>query len=311
VTGRRRVRSILRALSIALAVAASGAQALELQAHRGGRGLWPENTLSAFDQALALGVDTLELDIALTADDVVVVTHDVALNAVHTRDADGAWLAATGPRIRSLSLAQLQRHDVGRIRPGTAYAKQFAGQTPRDGERVPTLSAVFALVRARKADTASPEIMVRALLQEIDKAGMAQRVTVQSFDWRTLALVGELAPGMPRGYLTSARSTLRDSRWTAGLNAAAFASTPQLVKAAVGEGDGGATWSPSADDVTPEAVSQAQALGLRVVPWTVNRRAEMSALMDLGVDGLITDFPDVLRDAMRARGIRLPPAYAP
>lgn len=322
-----KARATLAALLVALA--ANGASALELQAHRGGRGLWPENTLAAFDGALRLGVDTLELDIALTADDVVVVSHDTALNAAHTRDAEGAWLAADGPSIRSQTLAQLQRHDVGRIRPGTAYARQFPDQTARDGERVPTLVAVFALVAARGADrvrfnietkidpvrpdaTAPPETMVRALLAEIERAGMTRRVTLQSFDWRTLALAGERMPTLPRAYLTSARGNLRDRRWTDGLDAADFASVPALVKAAAGPGPGAGpvTWSPAAGDVTAADVREAHALGLAVVPWTVNDRAQMAGLIDLGVDGLITDRPDMLRDLMRERGLPLPAAPA-
>lgn len=148
--------------------------------------------------------------------------------------------------------------------------------------------------------------MVRALLAEIDKAQMGGRVTIQSFDWRTLALVGQLAPQMPRAYLSSAR-TLKDSRWTAGLDAAQFASTPQLVKAAAGTAGGPVIWSPAYNDLTRPAIKEAQGLGLKVLPWTVNQRADMLRLMDWGADGLITDYPDVLRDLMRERGLSLPP----
>lgn len=303
----------------------AAAEPFDLQAHRGGRGLWPENTLAAFDKAITLGVTTLELDIAMTADDVVVVSHDTALNREHTRDATGAWLPVDGPSIRSLTYAQLQTYDIGRIQRGTDYARQFAYQSPRDGERIPTLAAVFAMVQARSAetvrfnietktdptrpdDTATPDAMVRALLAEIDKAGMASRVTVQSFDWRTLALVGQRAPGMPRAYLTTAR-TLADRRWTDDIDAAAYASTPQLVKAAAGTRSGPAVWSPSSRDATSMTVTEARSLGLQVIPWTVNKRNEMSLLIGLGVDGLITDYPDVLRDVMRAQGMALPVAY--
>ena len=308
-----------------MALALTAAHAFDLQAHRGGRGLWPENTLHAFDQAITLGVTTLELDIALTADDVVVVSHDMALNPDHTRDATGAWLPATGPLIRSLTLAQLQAYDVGRLRPGSKYAEQFATQTPKDGERIPTLAAVFALVKERRADavrfnietkldptrpddSAPPEAMVRALLAEIDKAGMAQRVTIQSFDWRALALAGQLAPTMPRAYLTTAR-TLKDSRWTAGLNAAEFNSTPQLVKAAAGATPGPVVWSPSGNDVTSASVKEAQSLGFQVIPWTINKQVDMTNLMRLGIDGIITDYPNRVRDIMADRGMRLPKAY--
>jgi len=309
------------------AIAPKAKQHFDLQAHRGGRGLAPENTLAAFSNAMNLGVTTLELDIGLTADGVVVVSHDTALNADHTRDARGAWLTAKpAPSVRSLTLAQLQTYDVGRLNPESNYGKQFALQQPRDGERIPTLAALFAQVQARGADaarvhfnietkidptkpdeTAAPEPMVRALLAVIDKAQMADRVTVQSFDWRTLALVGQLAPTMSRAYLSTPR-TLKDKRWTAGLDAAGFGSTPRLVKAAAGTSGGPLVWSPAFADLDAAQVKEAQGLGMKVLPWTVNQRADMIRLMDLGVDGIITDYPDVLRDLVRERGLPLPPS---
>lgn len=302
--------------------APGSSRSFDLQAHRGGRGLAPENTLAAFSQAAALGVDTLELDIGLSADGVVVVSHDTRLNPDHTRDAQGRWLPAQGAPIRSLTLAQLQTYDVGRLNPATTYGRQFATQQPRDGERIPTLAQLFGRMKEQGAtrvrfnietkidptqpdETAAPEPMVRALLAEIERVGVASRVTVQSFDWRTLALVGRLAPQLPRAYLTSAR-TLRDSRWTAGLAAADFGATPRLVKAAAGEGGAPVIWSPAFADLTPEALREAHALGLAVLPWTVNQRADMARLLDWGVDGLITDYPDVLRSVMAERGLPLP-----
>jgi len=295
---------------------------IDLQAHRGGRALAPENTLAAFSKAVGLGVTTLELDIGLTADDVVVISHDTVLNPDHTRDARGAFLASKGPAIRSLRLSQLQVYDVGRIDPASNYGKAFPKQLTNDGERIPTLAALFNRVRemgadqvrfnietklepARPDETASPDQMVRALLAEIDKAGMSQRVTIQSFDWRSLALVGQQVPQLPRAYLTSPR-TLKDSRWTSGLRIEDFGSAPRLVKAAAGDSKGPVIWSPAFNDLTPALVKEAQALGLRVVPWTVNDRADMARLMDWGVDGLITDDPAILRDVMSERGVPLP-----
>ena len=126
---------------------ATAAQAFDAQGHRGARGLAPENTVPAFDQALAIGVQTLELDIGLTADNVVVVGHDPVLNPAIVREPSGRWLAAPGPSIRSLTLAQLQAYDVGRIDPQAPFAKTFATQQPCDGTRMPTLAALFARVR--------------------------------------------------------------------------------------------------------------------------------------------------------------------
>lgn len=314
---------LLPVLALALlATLADPALAFDLQAHRGGRGLRPENTLPAFEHALALGVDTLELDIGVTADGAVVISHDPYLNPLITRDADGRWLEGSkGPLLKSLTLAQLQAYELGRIQPGSAYASTFSTQQPVDGIRMPTLAALFDRVRTlgadrvrfnietkidpnRPQDTVDAEVMTRALLRVVDTAGMHARVTIQSFDWRTLQLVQRLAPAIPTAYLTiqsANNDNVRDGAWTAGWKLAEHGSVPRLVKAA-----GGTLWSPNAGALTEPLVREAQALGLVVLPWTVNDPAAMERILDWGVDGLITDYPDRLRVVLRQRGIALP-----
>lgn len=293
----------------------------DLQGHRGARGLAPENTLPAFERALEIGVTTLELDVGVTADGVVVVSHDPYLNPLIVRDAAGQWLPGSkGPLIRSLSFAQLQAYELGRIKPETPYAAQFNTQQPHDGTRMPALAALFDRVKALRADTVrfnietkldprepndtvSPEAMTQALLKVVRDAGMTSRVTVQSFDWRSLQLVQKLEPSIPTVYLSfqnANNNTIADGQWTAGFKIADYPSLPAMVKAA-----GGAVWSPNGGAVTPELVKQAQALGLKVVPWTVNNPAEMEKLVDWGVDGLITDYPDRMRAVLQARKLPL------
>ena len=318
--------SLMRHLGLAALLCwCAGVSAFDLQGHRGARGLAPENTLAAFERALDIGVTTLELDVGITADGVVVVAHDRALNPAITRDASGQWLTAKGPLIHSLSLAQLQAYDVGRTDPASSYARQFAAQQARDGERMPTLTALFALVRARGADavrfnietklnplnpqeTASPEEFVSRVLPLIEQSGMASRVTLQSFDWRTLQLAQQRMPSLVTAYLSIQGNNfdnIRTPGWTAGLRIEDHGhSVARMVKAA-----GGAVWSPSLNNLTEDVVRQAQALGLKVIPWTVNTPADMQRLMDWGVDGLITDYPDQLRELMRARGLPLPAAF--
>jgi glycerophosphoryl diester phosphodiesterase len=301
-------------------VLALGAQAFDLQGHRGARGHLPENTLAAFDHAMSLGVTTLELDVGVTADGVVVVHHDRALNPSITRDASGQWLASTGPRLNALTLAQLQAYDVGRIRPGTAYAREFVHQQALDVTRVPTLDALFERVAQRgaqavrfnietkidpraPADTLAPDAFVQALLASVDRHGMAERVMVQSFDWRTLRLVQQMRPRIPTAYLTSTGTLAGDTGlWTAGLTLGSHGgSIPALVKAA-----GGSIWSPGFRDLTGESLREAHALGLQVIPWTVNEPADIERMLGLGVDGLISDYPDRVRDVMRERRMALP-----
>ena len=302
------------------------AAAFDLQGHRGARGLAPENTLAAFERALEVGVTTLELDIGLTADGVVVIAHDPHLNPALTRDGSGRWLAgAKGPLLRSLTMAQLQAYDVGRIDPGTSYAGTFASQQPRDGMHIPSLAALFDRVKALGAndvrfnietkinpnqpqDTVGPEAMVGALMQVVREAGMTARVSIQSFDWRTLRLVRQLEPSIPTVCLTiqtAKNDNLRDGDWTGGLKFADHGSAPKMAKAA-----GCAVWSPNGGAVTEPLVRQGRALGLKVVPWTINDPADMERLIGWGVDGLITDYPDRLRGVMQARNLALPKALA-
>jgi glycerophosphoryl diester phosphodiesterase len=312
---------------ICLAAALSlPAFALDLQGHRGARGLAPENTLPAFERALELGVTTLELDIGVTADGVVVISHDPYLNPSITRDASGQWLQGTkGPLLKSLTAAQVQAYDVGRINPDTPYAKTFAAQQPRDGTRIPTLQSLFDRVKALGAnevrfnietkihpaqpdDTASAEAMARALLKVVRDAGMAQRVAIQSFDWRTLRVVQQLEPSIPTVCLTiqTANSdNVQSGDWTAGLKLADHGSAPKMAKAA-----GCAVWSPNGGAVTEASVKEAQALGLKAIPWTINNPADMERLAGWGVDGIITDYPDRLRTVMQARGLPLPKPLA-
>ena len=315
---------IIGSVAVLAAALALPALAFDLQGHRGTRGNAPENTLPAFDRALEIGVTTLELDIGVSADGVVVISHDPYLNPAITRDAGGRWLAGPkGPLIRTLTLAQLQTYELGRIDPDTAYARTFSTQQPRDGTRMPTLAALFNRVKALGADgvrfnietkihpahpgdTVGPEEMVRSLLKVVNDAGLAQRVSIQSFDWRTLRLVQQLAPGMPTVYLTiqtANNDNLQSGEWTAGMKLPDHGSAPRMVKAAAG-----AAWSPNGGALTEALVREAQALGLKVVPWTINTPADMERFISWGVDGIITDYPDRLRTVLQARGVALPPS---
>jgi glycerophosphoryl diester phosphodiesterase len=301
------------------------AAALDLQGHRGARALAPENTLAGFDRALQVGVNTLELDVGVSRDGVLVISHDPRLNPDLTRDDSGQWLATAGPPLISLSLEQLRRYDVGRIKPGTRYALTYPEQRSADGERMPTLDDLFELVAARGAHsvrfnietkltptepdlTPPPEAFAALIVQTLRRHGMAKRATVQSFDWRTLLAVQQLAPEVVTAALTVRQrwlDNLGDGRWTAGLRLADHGqSVPRLVKAA-----GARVWSPFHGELSAELVAEAQALGLQVVPWTVNEPGRMHQLLDWRVDGLITDHPDRARRVMAERGLPLPPAW--
>lgn len=323
------LRAYFMPLTMAAALAVAPAHAFDLQGHRGARGWMPENILPAFEHALRTGVDTLELDIGVSADGVVVVGHDARLNPAITRNSDGSWLdPASAPLVKSLTAEQLQRFDVGRILPGTPYAATFSTQQGLDGVRMPTLRQVFERVRAlgadhvrfkietrispaRADDTVSADAMAFALLKAINDAGMVSRVSIQSFDWRTLKRVESLDPRIPTVYLTVQNAAnplagnLVDGLWTGGLRLADFENAATMVKAA-----GAKVWSPNFSALTQALVQQAQALGLKVIPWTVNAMADIDRLIAWGVDGIISDYPDRVRDVMAQRGLPLPKAVA-
>ncbi len=315
---------------------------LDIQGHRGARGLLPENTLPAFARALSIGVTTLELDCAITRDGVVVVSHDSTLNPEITRDAgnatEGRWITRDDWPITQLTFDELQRFDVGRIDPASEYAKRFPQQQAIDGTRMPKLEDVFALARRagnthvrfnietkisplRPERTAAPAAFAVALIKVIKNNKLQQYAAVQSFDWRTLAVVQSDAPEIKTVYLSAQQPFMdnilaheKSSPWNAGLHVSQFNdSVPRMISAAAGATTS-AIWSPCSNDVDAASVNEAHALGLQVVVWTVNTEADMQKMIALGVDGIISDYPDVLRRVAGENGFALPaptPAFTP
>ncbi len=270
---------------------------IEIQGHRGARGLWPENTAEGFRRTVALGVDSIETDVAVTADGVAVLSHDPALHPDMARLEDG-WIAGPGPAIGSMTLAQLRRYDVGRLRPGSALAARFPRLVGIDGLGTPTLAEGLAASAPVVLDveiktfpdgkhvTASPETMVDLVVAGAVAAGALARLVVRSFDWRGLSHLRLHYPAVSCAVLTSPETS--NATWWDGVQpgesvaatAARFAGT-------------GATWAPEWKSIEAADVARAHALGLRVVPWTVNDPEAMRRLLAWGCDGLCTDEPDV------------------
>ena len=323
------IRVGLIAATVLLAALTGPAVAIDLQGHRGTRGLAPENTLAAFKTALAIGVTTLETDLALTRDGVLVLSHEPRLYAALTRGSDGRWLSEDGATIFSLKADELAQYDIGRLNPAHKYAAQWTEQKASDGERIPTLQQLFELARDARSPGGRPvrfnietkitptngdstpdaERYARAVVDAVRAAKMSERVTVQSFDWRTLREVKKLAPKLWTACLTidssSMSTVLPDasgaSPWHAGLKAADYGgSLPRMAQAA-----GCGTWAPFWRNVTADNIAEAHALKLKIIPWTVNDPIEIERLAALGVDGIITDYPDRARRALAARNVAI------
>jgi glycerophosphoryl diester phosphodiesterase len=240
--------------------------------HRGARARRPENTLPAFEYAIEQGVDVLELDVAVTRDNVPVVSHDPLINVTICSG------PKTGIPIHTLTLAELQVYDCG--------AKQnpnFATQQPVPGTHIPKLDDVFALSKGTRVWfnvetkifvdhpelTPGPEAFTQLILDSIRKHGIQNRVILQSFDPRTLRVMKKLDPSIPRSALFE-----KKREWPEV--AQEFAAT---------------IFSPEYHLVTAERVAKAHAAGQQVVPWTVNKPEDWQRLVDAKVDAIISDDP--------------------
>lgn len=295
-----------------------------LEGHRGARGHAPENTLAAFRKALEIGVTTLEMDLALTKDGVLVVSHNPELNPDITRGPDGKFLSANGPAIRGLTLGEVKQYNVGRLNPDRPYAGQFATQQPSEDERIPTLQEVVSLVRDKqvrldieiKTDPTRPNLtadiptFAKAVVDFLRAEKLSDRTVVQSFDFRALKEVKSLDPTIATSCLTIERGESDNvqagrpgvSPWLGGLDIAEFkGNLPALVKKT-----GCQIWAPFFRDLSEARLQAAHDLGLKVVVWTVNAPTDIATMLDRGVDGIISDYPDRVREAMKAKGMALP-----
>jgi len=259
----------------------------DIQGHRGARGLLPENTWPAFALALRLGVTTLELDTNLTADDQLIVCHDTELNTALCRNPDGS--AVTRQPIRALELAMLTELDCGSV-PNP----RFPAQEVSPGASMPSLRGLLEKVAAYEAEHARTPVAFNIefkvpenfpdrdlataadeMIGAVSEAGIGPRTTIQSFDPRFLELVRARAPHLKRAMLLGTDHT----------------PTSML---ALARRVGAAVISPHHDHVDTDLVRLCDEAGFALIPWTVNDRDRMRALIELGVDGIITDYPDRL-----------------
>lgn len=261
---------------------------MQIIGHRGARGLWPENTLAGFQRAMNSGVKAFELDVNLTRDRVVVVTHDAQLNYEITQYRNGEWLMESDLRsIRLTNYEDIRQYGVGQIRPNSNYAKTFPNQQEIVGQKIPTLSDVLTLVCDRAAVTievksfdddleviVAPQIFVDCLQQVIESVTTPwDDITISSFDWRVLEAVHEIMPGIPTAALTEKHNEQ-------------YIDVVAQVK-----NIGATTWSPEYTDLNQHLVDRAHSIGLKVVTWTVNDPKSIELLEKMGVDGVITDYP--------------------
>jgi glycerophosphoryl diester phosphodiesterase len=307
--------------------AQAAVSAFDVQGHRGTRGWRPENTLPAFEYAIDLGVTTLELDTGITADGVVVVCHNPIISPKLCLSSSGQPLPRR-PRllIKNLTLAEVQAFDCGSLNPDPV---NFPQQQAVPGTFMPTLQQVFDLAEAknpnirynieskinplRPCETVGPQTCAQKLVELITQNNLIERTNIQSFDWRVLWAVKSLNPAIRTSALVrqvkGKPGTLKSapgmrSPFLAGLDFNQFEGNIAALLRAAGFID---RYSPNFETLLPESpnfiqsVADLQEAGFPVIPWTVNDKPTMQQLIDLGVDGLITDFPDILLELLHSR----------
>ena len=331
---------------------------VEVYSHRGGRAFNPENTMPAYRATLRLGTDWVDMDVVLTKDGEVLISHDPIVNPDIARDGEGRFLAPSREAVKArpkteqeayvrrytvknLTLSELQRFDVGRLNPDSAYAKFFPDQLPRDGTHMPTLREVVRWVNRTtdrtvgfqiemKTDPAHPEYsadpkdFAAALYPILKEEGILDRAEIQAFDFRCLQELQKHDSRVRGAYLTSRENeaggpdsffdadTKKAGLWSAGKLVKDYGgSIPRMVKQL-----GGFAWEPEDAELTKAALDEAHKLGLKVVVWTWPEKLGatfdapmVDRLIGWGVDGIITDDPGRLMSMLASRGLRVPQRY--
>jgi glycerophosphoryl diester phosphodiesterase len=302
-----------------LPTASAEAPGFDLQAHAGGRGEATGESLRAFAKSLEIGVSTLELDINVTKDRQPLVWHDPIIEPQQCADTGPAFAGDpsypyVGKLVHDLTLAQIRTLDCGK--PNS----QFPRAEVVRGNKIAVLSEVFSLADSYRADvrynietkvaadrptvSADPQEFVDVVLAAVRAGGKVDRVEIQSFDWRTLLLLRQAEPSISLSALWSEQTWVPDSPWLGGINPVVVGD-PVIGAMLVGA----SILSPAYSLVDKPLVDRAHALGLRVIPWTVDDAGDMRAQIADGVDGIITNYPATLRTVLAELGMPLPRAY--
>ena len=310
----------------------------DMEFHRGGRDARPENTLYSYQYSLEKGALTIECDMQLTADGQIVMSHNPALNPDITTDSAGKRIEGHDHYIHDMTLREVQSFNVGRMDPSIEYYELHGRTQVQTDAFIPSLRQMFELVRDSGNEDIRMSIEAKAypdpalgtrygknpdydkLLEEflslVNEFGFRDRVILQSFDWLVLVKMKELDPGIRTIALYSEQpswgvpegTTLwldRDepSPWLGGIDIRDFDGDPVRAAHSLGIDD----VSPYFKEITKELTDEAHRLGMRVVPWTVSFTDDFETMYEMGVDGIITDRPWVLREFLEGKGEKLPP----
>lgn len=307
----------------------------DLEAHRGGRDVRPENTLYSYAYAIELGAISIECDMQLTKDGQIVMSHNPILNSDITRDENGNYIENNKYDIRLMTVDELKKFDVGVMDPNCGEYYDLHGKTQFTYDaKIPTLEELMQLIQsygdknivlnietksypdpasAGYKNNADPKKFVEVFNNIVKKYDMEDRVVLQSFDWQTLIEMKKLNPNISTSALwqeqpswgrdseSLRRYEKKKSPWLGGLDIKDYEGNPVKAAHAIGAD----IISPYYTEISKQDVDEAHSLGMKVVPWTVNNEKDMNMLLDMGVDGIISDKPWLLKQVLEKRNIKL------
>lgn len=307
----------------------------DLEAHRGGRDVRPENTLYSYAYAIELGATSIECDMQLTKDGQIVMSHNPILNSDTTRDENGNYIKNNKYDIRLMTVDELKKFDVGVMDPNCGEYYDLHGKTQFTYDaKIPTLEELMQLIQsygdknivlnietksypdpasAGYKNNADPKKFVEVFNNIVKKYDMEDRVVLQSFDWQTLIEMKKLNPNISTSALwqkqpswghdseSLRRYEKKKSPWLGGLDIKDYQGNPVKAAHAIGAD----IISPYYTKISKQDVDEAHSLGMKVVPWTVNNEKDMNMLLDMGVDGIISDKPWLLKQVLEKRNIKL------
>ena len=307
----------------------------DLEAHRGGRDVRPENTLYSYAYAIELGATSIECDMQLTKDGQIVMSHNPILNSDITRDENGNYIENNKYDIRLMTVDELKKFDVGVMDPNCGEYYDLHGKTQFTYDaKIPTLEELMQLIQsygdknivsnietifypdptsAEYRNNADPKKFVEIFNNIVKKYDMEDRVVLQSFDWQTLIEMKKLNPNISTSALwqkqpswgrdseSLRRYEKKKSSWLGGLDIKDYQGNPVKAAHAIGTD----IISPYYTEISKQDVDEAHSLGMKVVPWTVNNEKDMNMLLDMGVDGIISDKPWLLKQVLEKRNIKL------
>lgn len=307
----------------------------DLEAHRGGRDVRPENTLYSYAYAIELGATSIECDMQLTKDGQIVMSHNPILNSDITRDENGNYIENNKYDIRLMTVDELKKFDVGVMDPNCGEYYDLHGKTQFTYDaKIPTLEELMQLIQsygdknivlnietksypdpasAGYKNNADPKKFVEVFNNIVKKYDMEDRVVLQSFDWQTLIEMKKLNPNISTSALwqkqpswgrdseSLRRYEKKKSPWLGGLDIKDYQGNPVKAAHAIGAD----IISPYYTEISKKDVDEAHSLGMKVIPWTVNNEKDMNMLLDMGVDGIISDKPWLLKQVLEKRNIKL------